>query len=294
MPRNVFAEINAERRQSAPTRRPLIRRIERHLEGRALVTFFTSFKHPVSISDDDCDMLQSVLDNTDLRGGLALVVSSPGGNGLAAERIVNTCRAYSGTGDYWAIVPARAKSAATIICLGAAKILMMGSSELGPVDPQIIKLEGQARRVWSAHELVQGYEELFDGAAKTKGRLEPFLQQLQRYDHREIQQFKSAIALSEDIAVKILASGMMKGQKMDDIRKKIKVFTVPKAGTVVHGRAIFSQEAASCGLNIENFDINSRYWKDVYELYARMEAYVSGVACKAIESKQESFYVSAP
>jgi len=47
-----------------------------------------------------------------------------GGDTLAGERVVNICRAYSGTGDYWALVPGRAKSAATIICMGASKIIM--------------------------------------------------------------------------------------------------------------------------------------------------------------------------
>jgi ClpP class serine protease len=64
------------------------------------------------------------------KNGLALMIDSPGGDGLAAELIVNTCRAYSGTGDYWAIVPGSAKSAASIICMGAAKILMADTSQL--------------------------------------------------------------------------------------------------------------------------------------------------------------------
>ncbi|GAH14065.1 unnamed protein product, partial [marine sediment metagenome] len=41
----------------------------------------------------------------DLSKGLALIINSPGGSGLAAERIINVCRSYSGTEEFWAIVP---------------------------------------------------------------------------------------------------------------------------------------------------------------------------------------------
>ena len=99
--KNVYETILDEQSQSPNTRKALFSAVEEHLEGRALVTFFTSFKYLVSISDDDCDMLQSVLQGLDLSNGLALMLSSSGGDGLAAERIVNTCRSYSGTGDYW-------------------------------------------------------------------------------------------------------------------------------------------------------------------------------------------------
>src|SRR5260370_31442730 len=92
------------------------------------------------MDENDCEMLVSGLKKTpNLAKGLVLMISSPGGDTLAAERVVNICRAYSGTGDYWALVPGRAKSAATIICMGASKIIMAAPSELGPVYPQIIK-----------------------------------------------------------------------------------------------------------------------------------------------------------
>jgi ClpP class serine protease len=131
---NVYLAIGSETQQAPTTRRQLFQKIEKGMGGRALVSFFTSFNHPVQIEDADVDALEAILQKLDVSKGLAILISSPGGNGLSAERIVNTCRAYSGTHDYWAIVPGKAKSAATIVCMGASKILMANSSELGPVD----------------------------------------------------------------------------------------------------------------------------------------------------------------
>jgi len=291
---NVHKAVTTELMQGPATRLSLFRKIEKHLEGRKLVTFFTSFNWQVDITDDDCDMLQSVLQENDLSDGLALMISSPGGDGLAAERIVNTCRAYSGTDDFWAIVPGKAKSAATIICMGASKIFMAPPSELGPVDPQIFRIEDSARKVYSAHNLVLGYDELMTAATQTKGPIEPYLQQLAHYDSRDITLYRSLISLSEDIAIKLLKSGMMSQMTEKKIKDSIEVFLNPAAGTLSHGRPIFGPEAGGCGLAIEPMDVASDFWRDVYELYVRTERFVSYQACKTVESIKEQFHVAAP
>lgn len=292
--RNVHRSVNAEISQLPNTREKLINKVTAHLKGRTLVCFFTSFLHPVGITDDDADMLQSVLQACDLSNGLALLISSPGGDGVSAERIVKICRSHSGTGDYWAIVPGKAKSAATLICMGASKIMMAPSSELGPVDPQIFKVEDGRRKVFSAHALVTGFDKLFGDATKTRGKLEPYLQQLQYYDHREINIYRSLMNLSENMAVKALKSGMMSGKSEPQIKKSIEVFLNPSAGTLAHGRPIYPVEAAACGLAIEDLDVKSTMWNDIYELYVRLELFVSIGACKAVESIKESFHVPAP
>ena len=129
MEKSTYSRILEETGQAHATRAELFKQIEGHIR-RPLVAFFTSFRHPVDIDDGDADRLQDVLQRMDLSSGLALMLSSPGGNGIASERIINICRSYSGTGEYWVIVPGKAKSAATIICLGASKILMAPTSEV--------------------------------------------------------------------------------------------------------------------------------------------------------------------
>ena len=289
---NIHKKINSEIGQSPDTRKSLFIELQKSFENRTIVTFFTSFDYPVEITDDDCDMLQGVLQNIDCRNGLVLMISSPGGDGLAAERIVNICRAYSGTGDYWALVPGKAKSAATIISMGASKIFMCQSSELGPVDPQIIKKENNLLKMFSAHNLVSGYDRLFDKVAVTSGPIEPYLQQLTYYDDREINHYRSLIQLSKSMSIKILQTGMMKGLSDSEIEKKIEVFLIPGAGTISHGRPIYAEEAKLCGLSIEKIDIYSDVWKLIYELYSRTERYVSLQTCKAVESAEDHFCVT--
>ena len=92
---------------------------------------------------------------------LVLMINSPGGDPLAAERIVNICRKHSAKDQYVAIVPKMAKSAATVICMGSREILMGETSELGPIDPQVVMSIGaEGPRLFAAHEVIESYTEL--------------------------------------------------------------------------------------------------------------------------------------
>jgi ClpP class serine protease len=195
-------------------------------------------------------MLEGLLQKMDLSKGFALLISSPGGHGMAAERIAGVCRAHSGTGEYWAIVPGKAKSAATMICFGASKILMGPTAELGPVDPQIPIVDKGEVKWFSAYNIVSSYRELFDKAVKETGKLEPYLQQLANYDAREIKEMEAAMSLSEDISIRLLGSGMLNKSSQSEIKSKIDVFLSPEK-TKAHGRPIYGKQARDCDLAVK-------------------------------------------
>lgn len=241
------------------------------------------------IENDDAEMIEGVLRKMDLSNGLALFISSHGGDGLAAERIINVCRNVSATGEYWAVVPGKAKSA-TMICFGASRIVMGTTSELGPIDPQLAIVEDNRVKWFSLWNLVVSYDDLFDRAVKEKGNLEPYLQQLAHYDVREIAEYNAAIDLAEDIAIKSLASGMMRGANTAEIRKRIEMFLTPTK-TKTHGRPIYRDEAERCGLKTMKVDIEDRVGQLIYELYIRTLNFVSTRAYKCIESKDHAFVV---
>jgi len=287
----VIQQVLTEQNQGHETRKRIFIELENELK-RPVASFFTSFRFPVMIEDADADMLEGVLQKMDLSSGLVLFISSPGGDGLAAERIINVCRSYSKTNDYWVIVPGKAKSAATMICFGASKIIMGATSELGPIDPQLTTSKDGVVKRFSVYNVVESYDNLFSRAVKEKGNLQPYLQQLANYDEREIKEFRAALSLSEDIAIRSLASDMMKDTSKDDIKKKIEIFLSPKQ-TKTHGRPICREEALSCGLKIESKDVKDKFWKLVYELYIRTNNFVLTKAAKCIESSNHSFVAAA-
>ena len=290
--RRIFRRIQSELNQSHATRRSLYEDLEEWLGRRAkVVSFFTSFQHPVVIEDKDADMLEEVLNSSDLQQKhLVLLLNSPGGDPLAAERIVNSCSSYSRNG-FSVIVPKMAKSAATMICLGARSIGMSRTSEIGPIDPQILIHDdnGHPLRYQAAHEILDSYETLLTQANTTQGRLEPYLQQLARFDAREIRYIKSAQELSEKIAVRLLKRGMLKGLSDDKIKSKIKTLIDPSE-TVDHARPIYRSDAERCGLKIIRYANRSPLWQFVWQLYARLDCVLSnGPTTKVIESYDDSW-----
>ena len=210
------------------------------------------------------------------------MINSPGGDLLAAERIVNICRSHSAKGKYAVIVPKMAKSAATVISLGAREILMSRTSELGPIDPQILMtLAGEGLRLVPAHEVIESYDDLMEKAEQTEGQLAPFLQQLERYDATKIRSIKSVQTLCASIAVRTLKSGMMSNDDESVIRKKISQFLDP-ARTGVHGRPIYPDAAKECGLNISMQDLRSDLWGNIWDLYVRLNHVTSKMFGKIV------------
>ena len=88
-----------------------------------------------SISDYHADRIYSSLQKTKKKKVL-LIIDSGGGSIEPAYLISKCCRNH-GSDKFCVVVPRRAKSAATLIALGASEIHMGEMSELGPIDPQM-------------------------------------------------------------------------------------------------------------------------------------------------------------
>ena len=292
---NELTHILQEVGQAPRIRHHLYLNLEKLLGGRhKVVALFTSFySFGGLLTDNDADMLEEVLQNSELADGheLVLLVNSPGGQALPAERIVNICRTYGG-GKFSVIVPKAAKSAATMICLGANEIHMSPTSELGPIDPQIsIRNEDGSERYFAAHEIIESYNGLMKAANRTRGRVEPFLQQLNRFDARDIHRIVSAQNLSESIAVGCLKHGVFSRLSELQIKRKISPFLDPTS-TTVHGRPIFHAVAEKCGLNVKLHDPRGDFWTTVWKLYARLNYMTKTTYSRMIESADNSWHAS--
>lgn len=94
---------------------------------------------------------------------MALLIDSPGGDPAAAYKLakmlIHRC------GDYHALVPSYAKSAATLVVLGAGKVIFGRHAELGPLDIQL--LDDDNEKQTSALNHVQSLEQLRTFAMET-------------------------------------------------------------------------------------------------------------------------------
>lgn len=85
---------------------------------------------------DHCDELPS-------SSPVAILIDSPGGLATATYRLARLLQRRCGS--YVALVPRYAKSAATLLCLGAERIVMGDFAELGPLDVQLFDPEREER-----------------------------------------------------------------------------------------------------------------------------------------------------
>lgn len=292
--RNVYRSILRESGQHVELRQPLYRRLQKHRNGRAIVSVFISFMGDGQLEQIDADMLEEVLINMDCRKGISLMLNAPGGDGLAAERIIKICRSYSDN-DFETIVPSRSKSAGTIVCLGSDRILMGPTSELGPVDPQVFYDFGYGGppQLLPADTIVDSYERLFKEAtiSEPEVRIEPYMQQLSRFNDVYVQNLRKIQSLSDDVALRSAKISMLKGKKDDEIEELLKPFTDPSESKD-HGRGIFREEAGKCGLEIESIDRHDELWSTIRALYARCDFVVcrSDGPSKLIETTEDGYY----
>lgn len=192
------------------------------------------------------------------------------------------------------MVPRRAKSAATMIAFGANKIYMTQTSTLGPIGTQVLRREPDgALEQYSAHAIIKSYDDLMEKAVNTEGHLEPYLQQLSRYNAVEIEELRTDEALATDIAVRWLKEGMLSNMSRSQIKKKISIFLKPEA-TKAHARDIHYDEATKSGLKIELIPRNKPLWRFVAELYTRADHYVCSDYCKLVESPDHHFALPRP
>jgi len=249
-----------------------------------VISYFVDYRYGM-LHPQDAVMLEDVLQARGSDHNLYLIVDGPGGFGLAAEQVVNVCRTY-GSGGFTAIVPKTAKSACSVICMGADRIVMGPAAELGPIDPQVRQPDGKS---FSADSYVERYKKTLRDAENTKGNIEPFLMGLKSFDPVLVEEMEREIALSRKIAEDVLFTGMWKGKKRTrQLSETLAVFTSPsKKGS--HGRAILFPELKEIGLEVEQIPPDTDLWGCIWELYNRTQAMFLTGCSNLIETADVSF-----
>jgi hypothetical protein len=105
---------------------------------------------------------------------IALIVDSPGGFAETAYRISRLLQRHCG--EFTAVIPRFAKSAATLLSLGADRIILGDDADLGPLDAQFHDFDEEERQV-SALDTVQAVETLEDSAVEVGMKMLRYLQE---------------------------------------------------------------------------------------------------------------------
>ncbi len=288
--RSLLGDTMSEMKQSPDTRSGLLSTLGDDLD-RDVVLYCTSRKYNVVIDDSDVRILADVLSGSPLTRRPLLLLDSQGGSALSAERIIRTCREYSPDGSFDVLIPSQAKSAATMICMGAGTIHMSPTSELGPIDPQYLHREGDHVRVLSVHSMVSSYRELLQDAVECQGDPSAYIALLARYNPAEIRQLEAAQSLADDIAVRAIKTGARPRASEKTIRRDIGIFIKPELRHA-HGRPIFREEARDAKLPVQDMEFGDDVWPIVEEIHVRADNFVTGTAAKTVETKDLAFFLT--
>ncbi len=153
---------------------------------------------------------------------LDLFLQSPGGILEAAYKFFRICRDYCD--EFSVIIPLSAKSASTIIALGADEIVMTTISELGPVDPivqhpQNPNIRVQARAIKEYIDLVSKPNQAINMGPELKKTLNSTL------DAYLIGSYEMAIKNSKEIIQKLLTENKKVGLNADQIKIVVEELT---------------------------------------------------------------------
>jgi hypothetical protein len=286
----VFSRIFDEMSVTGATRKrqDLIKKIQQ-VTGRKLAVYTASMNHPMaSIMQLDAPLFEDCMRVCEGPRG-DLMINSPGGDANTAEKILKMCR-FRFSEEFNVIVPNYAKSAATMLALGADRILMGYLSELGPVDPQIqiILPTGQTQLI-PARAYIRGLENIRDRIARGEPSavFVPILAQIRPEMIASCEEVKE---FSREFLQRWLPRGVLKGSTFNP--EIVIEALVGGERYKSHGQVIDYTEARSLlgDRAVQLIDPKSDLWNLVWELYLRSIHHLNSVpdAAKLFETESSS------
>ena len=269
---------------NATIRQKLIEKIEQRIDS-VLITYTANIGMPYSgIMIQDAALMEDVLRTvSDYKKG-TLMLTSSGGDPNAAEKLMQMFRKRF-TDGFQIIVPFYAKSASTLMCLGADKICMGYGAELGPIDPQVQMLG--SNNFIPARAYIDGLDDIRKKVA-SGDPISLYYGMIQQIKPEYLYFCNTAIQESKDTAEKWLKQYMLK----NDPNQAELVAELLSNGKEYksHGKPIeFNEAKDKLKLNVDELDKNSELWQLIWELFLRSTFYLQvTMSAKLFESRTNS------
>ena len=254
-------------------RRELIGQIEQITQHTLLCYVGGPRRH---IDYQDVLYIQELLHFVEPGASIDLLLNSPGGDVDVAEKLVYMIRGVVSPrdpdieeGELQVIVPDRAKSAATLMALGAKTVVMSDSSELGPIDPQVPIPDRDGNFVWhSVFDYLDAYEQ-----AEEDYRASPddpvFRALFEKFEPARLHQFRQ----TRD-RVRQCAENLMKPYGGNWTLAPSMLMDTNRFPS--HGQMIGWETAKNTiGLNVKFMDGRDSLWRLYWKLYCNLRLAVA-------------------
>lgn len=240
-------------------RQDLISQYEKEFDCRLVVMIDAIFS-------DSITFFEELIHDASPEEDLHLILSSPGGQGETAVRLVRSAQARCR--ELTVIVPDQAKSAATILAMGAHHILMGPTSDLGPVDPQFLVGAGPQASLVSAKDIIAAVTAAEEAIAANPDSYPLHAALLSDVTALKLQQARSALASTEDLMEEALRSNPDRNEnEVAELKESLqgRLVELPKS----HGALFGSDDAKNAGLPVIKADPSGDQWKMIWRLWAK-------------------------
>jgi Serine dehydrogenase proteinase len=269
----MYTAMHAPRYQ----RQELIKIIDK-AEGTHLICYVGGLNTEIDRNDiiGFVDMLHNIPDNS----RIDLMIHTCGGDVDACEKIISFIHARAGDQEFRVIVPDLAKSAGTLMALGAAKIIMSETSELGMIDPQFPLKDARGNELMhSVVAYLEAYHEHCDALRRNPSDQIALLM-LDSFDAKTVKKFQGI----RD-RVRTFAEDMLKRQGAPASTVSDELMSSARWKT--HGQPISHASAKLLGLAVEYLPPSDERWARYWNLYCLQRLEV-GEAKKIYESSYVS------
>ncbi len=270
-------------------RQALIKKIQDELSHRKLICYVGGDQ--AGIDRDDTLGFVDLLHNIPAGCDLDLLLHTVGGDIDAAEKLITMVRKKVGAAILRIVVPDYAKSAGTLMSLGADIIVMSDSSELGPIDPQIIRSDDSGNQIsHSMQTYLNAYKLHSDAVKKDPNDLSARIM-LSKIDPATVEYFDSIMKRARKFAEDQLKQGMLKDGNWSQAASELIDTNQWKS----HGQMISWEHATSpkIGLKVEYLPPDNSYWSSIWQLYC-LQRFSIGNRQKLFESDFVSIPLDSP
>lgn len=233
----------------------LIKRLEKERDSR-VISYVTSDRQPFAtkIAGDVVPLLGDLLDAIGKTKKISLLLYTSGGDMLAPIRIVKLIRSHCE--NFEVIVPYKAHSAGTLICIGADTIVMGKLSELTPVDPTTGHPFNPQNPVNPQQRLEVSVEDLNSyllfakdkAGVKDEQMIEAYKLLVEKLHPLSIGNAYRAYRMARLLTERLLRLYMKDEERIQRIIKEM------TGDITIHAYPIDRDEAADLGLNVEEAD----------------------------------------
>ena len=254
----MFEAINAARYQ----RQDIIKDIQART-GRRVLSYVCGPQ--TSIDRDDTVFFVDLLHNVPRGEDLDLMLHTGGGDIDAAEKLITIIRNWVNKARLRVVVPDFAKSAGTLMALGADSILMSDTSELGPIDPQLTVSDDHGNRV---RHSVQNYLDAYETHAAVL-RADPSdpvaRMMLNKLDPGTLKLLEAVRDRARRFAEQQLKYGMFRSKSGN--YTSIASTLIDTKRWLTHGQMIGCEAATEIGLTVDYVPPTDDRWQRFWRLY---------------------------